>query len=173
MPGTAIATLYNANVYVNGESFAGVAEEVTLPDLKPKMTDHHPLSGIGTIELPTGLDKMGMKIKWNSANPDVLMNSADFYNAQDIMIRANSDIWVNDSRTGSVPVTAFIRGRSTGVPPIGLKHQDNPDIETNYTIHAYKLEMDGAVLFEIDLYAQVYIVDGVDMYAAYRANLGL
>ena len=61
-----IQTLYNANVYMNGENYAGRAEEVTLPDLKAKTVDHKPLSNIGAFKLPTGLDQMSMKIKWNS-----------------------------------------------------------------------------------------------------------
>ena len=171
--GTRIQTLYNANAYVDGDNFAGIVEELTTPDFKPKMTDHKPLSGIGGIKIPTGLDEMTFKMKLNSIEPVLLAKSADFYTAQDIMIRANSDIWENDSRSESVPVTFFIRGRSTGVPAIGLKHQDNPDIELNYTVHYYKVEIDGVVLFEVDYYAQVYIVNGSDLMAAYRANLGI
>ncbi len=170
---TTIGTLYNANVYVNGENFAGIAEEITTPDLKPKMTDHKPLSGIGSFELPTGLDKMSMKIKWNFISPDVLTNAADFYTSQDVMIRANADIWDNGSRVESQPVTAFVRGLSKNLPAIALKHQDNPDIETELSCTGYKLEYNGKVLFEVDFFAQVYIVDGVDKMADYRANLGL
>jgi len=170
---TVIQTLYNANIYINGGSYAGRAEEVTLPDLKPKMVDHKPLSGIGSFELPTGLDKMTMKIKWNSADDQIMGNSADFYNSKDIMIRANADVWVNGTRSGSYPVTAFVRGLSKNLPPIGLKHQDNPDVESEYSVTAYKLEYDGNVVFDVDFFAQVYIVEGVDMLAQYRANLGL
>lgn len=170
---TRIGTLYNANVYVNGVNHAGLAEEVTLPDLKPKMVEHKPLSGIGSFELPTGVDKMGMKIKWNFIAPEVLINAADFYSSQDVMIRANADIWDNGSRVASAPVIAFVRGLSKNLPAIALKHQDNPDIETELSVTGYKLEYNGRVLFEIDLFAQVYIVDGVDMMADYRANLGL
>ena len=170
---TQIRTLYNANVYVQGDNFAGVAEEVTLPDLKAKLSDHKPLSGVGSLELFAGLDKMSMKVKWNSINEQVMINSANFFDAQDIMVRANSERWENDSRVASEPVAAFMRGRPKGVPPIGLKHQDNPDVETEYTISYYKLEVAGRVLFEVDFYAQIYVVDGVDLLADYRANLGI
>lgn len=173
MPGTAIQTLYNANVYLNNDSHAGQAEEVTLPDLKPKTTDHKPLSGIGSIKIPTGLDQMSMKIKWNSIDPDVMKAAANFYTSSDIMIRANSDTWENGSRTGSVPVVAIIRGLSVNLPAIALKHQDNPDIETEFSVTAYKLLINGEVIFDVDIYAQVYIVDGVDLMADYRANLGI
>lgn len=173
MAGNQISTLYNANVYLNGQSFAGVAEEVTLPDLKAKMTEHKGLSSIGSFELPTGLDKMMMKIKWNTVNSDVMKSAADFYNSTDIMIRCNIDNWENGSRTGSVPCIAFVRGLNKNLPAIGLKHQDNPEGEQEFSVTAYKLEIDGEVIFDVDFFAQVYIVDGVDMLADYRANLGL
>jgi uncharacterized protein len=170
---TQIMTLYNANVYINGNNTAGKAEEVTLPDLRPKMTDHKPLSGVGTFQLPTGLDAMSMKIKWNSADDALMGHSADFYNSNDIMVRGNADIWQNGSRIASAPVTAIIRGLSKNVPAINFKHQDNPDIETEYSVTGYELFYNGVEVFAVDLFAQVYRVEGVDMLADYRANLGL
>jgi len=173
MAGTTIQTLYNANVYLNGVSYAGQAEEVTLPNLKPKMAEHKPLSGLGAIDLTTGLDKMTMKIKWNSVDVDVMKQAANFYSSSDIMIRANSDTWENGSKSGSVPVVAIIRGLSMNLPAIVLKHQDNPDIETEFNVTGYKLLIDGELVFDVDLFAQVYIVDGVDLLADYRSNLGI
>lgn len=168
-----ISKLYNANVYLDGTSYAGLAEEVTLPDLKPKVSEHKALSNIGSFELPTGLDKMGMKIKWNTVNGAVMANSADFYNARDIMIRSSIDVWENGSKVGTQSVTAFLRGLSKTLPAVGFKHQDNPEVETEFSVTGYKLEIDGAVVFDVDYFANVYIVDGVDMLADYRANLGL
>lgn len=173
MPGQVISKLYNANVYVDGDSYAGLAEEVTLPDLKPKMSDHHALSNIGVFELPTGLDKMSMKIKWNTVNRDVMVASADFYNAKDIMIRSNIDNWEGGSKSGSVPCVAFIRGLSKNLPAVGLKHQDNPEVESEFSCTGYKLQIDGQTVFDVDFFANKYIVDGEDKLADYRADLGL
>ena len=168
-----IRTLYNANVYVNGQSYAGLAEEVTLPDLKPKMVDHKPLSNIGSFKLPTGLDQMTCKIKFNSISADLIANAANFYESSDIMFRANQDVWENGSKVASVPVVAFVRGLSMNLPAIVLKFQENPDVESEFSVTAYKLEVNGVVVFDVDYFANVYIVSGVDMMAQYRANLGL
>jgi uncharacterized protein len=168
-----ISTLSNANVYINGSAFAGQAEEVTLPDLKPKMTEMKALSQMGVIEVTTGLEKMGVKIKWNSVNPEVLASSADFFNADSIMIRANLTTWQNGSRLSDVPCVAFVKGLNKNLPAIGIKHQDTPDVEQEFSVSYYRLEINGAVVFEVDFYANVYIVDGEDMLADLRANLGL
>jgi P2 family phage contractile tail tube protein len=171
--GNRISKLYNANVYLDGDSYAGLAEEVTAPDLKPKMTEHKALSNIGSFELPTGLDKMGMKIKWNTVNADVMRTSADFYNSKNIMIRANIDEWEDGSKAASVPCIMFIRGLSKTLPAVGFKHQDNAEVESEFSVTGYRLEIAGVEVFNIDLFANVYIVDGEDMLADYRANLGL
>ena len=89
------------------------------------------------------------------------------------MICANADIWENGSRVASQPVTMYVRGLSMGIPDIALKHQENPNIETEVTCTGYKLEYNGRVIVEVDLFAQIYSVDGKDMMADYRANLGL
>lgn len=168
-----ISKLYNANVYLDGTSYAGLAEEVSAPDLKPIMSDHKSLSNIGKFKLPTGLDEMKMKIKWNTVNFDVMATSADFYNAKDIMIRSSIDVWENGDKIGTQGVAMFIRGLSTNLPPVNFKHQDNPEVETEFSVTGYKLEIDGIVVFHVDYFANIYIVDGVDKLADYRANLGI
>lgn len=170
---TTIRTVYNANVYMDGTSHAGKASEVTLPDLKAKMLDHNPISGIGSMELPIGLEKMGMKIKWNTVDADVLAKVCNFFVPVNLMIRSNSDTWVNSERTGSAAVVATIRAKSKTAPPINIKHQDNVDIETEFSVTAYKLEIGERVILDVDIEAQVCIIDGVDVFAQYRENLGI
>ena len=168
-----ISKLYNGNVYMNGNNLAGTVEEATMPDLKPKTTEHKALSNIGSFDLPTGIDKMSMKLKFNTVNPYVMGQSADFYNAQDVMIRSNIDNWEGGSKVSSVPLVAQVRGLSRKVPELGIKHQDNVESDMEFNVTAYKLEIDGQVIYDIDLFANVYIVNGVDKLADYRANLGL
>jgi len=168
-----VSTLYGANVYIDGVNHAGQIDELTCPNPKPKNIDHHPMSGVGAIKLPNGLEPMELKLKFNSITPFLMAKSADFYNAMDLMIRCNSDQWSGDSRTGSQPVTMFVRGRSNGVPPIAVKGQTNTDIDIDINVSYYKLEINGQVIFELDFYAQIYIVDGKDLLADYRANLGI
>ncbi len=48
--------LYNANVYVNGTSFLGRAEEVQLPKVQYKTVEHKALGMVGTLETPAGIE---------------------------------------------------------------------------------------------------------------------
>ena len=58
-----INRLTNANVYLDGGSMLGRAEEVNLPVLKAKMAEHKALGMVGTIEAFAGFEKLEGKIK--------------------------------------------------------------------------------------------------------------
>lgn len=168
-----LSTVYNANTYVDGVNWFGIAEELTLPDLKPTMQEHKALGMIGKIELPSGLDKMEFKMKMNSVYPEALKRVANFYDGTVVMARSSREVWEAGTKVGEEPVVIQMRGLPKSFPAIVLKHQDNPELESTFTCTMYKLEINGEVIVHVDLMAQIYIVDGVDMWAEKRANLGL
>ncbi|WP_027809960.1 phage major tail tube protein, partial [Burkholderia cenocepacia] len=53
-----INRITNANIYVNGNSLLGRAEEIKLPDISAIMQEHKALGMVGKIELPAGFDKL-------------------------------------------------------------------------------------------------------------------
>lgn len=173
MADQSIRSLYNANVYLNGASTFLQTEEITLPEPKPVEIDFKSLAMIGKVKLPTGFDSMDMKIKWNSFYPEVQTLMANIYQPILMQVRANSDIWVADQLIRRAPLKAFITCRPKGVAPLGIKHQDNSEIENNFSVSSYRLDYDGQTIFHLDLNANIYIVGGVDMLAEYRRNLGL
>ena len=156
-----IGVLTGANVYIDGQGYAGQAEEVTLPDPKALMQDIKALSMWGKVELPHGFDKMMAKIKWNTLSDDIAASSADIFNGQLIMIRSNNALYTNGTKSVDEPVVAFIKGTSKGIPAIGLKHQDKADLETEFTCSYYKLEINGVPVFELDYYGNVFMIDGI------------
>src|ERR1700742_4768209 len=88
----------NANVYLNDFSFMGRAEEITLPDIQPKMVDHKALGMVGESEFPAGLQKMSAKIKWNAIYLDVMQQAHDVYNAVRLQVRTSIETYVGGSR---------------------------------------------------------------------------
>ncbi|MEM4958575.1 MAG: phage major tail tube protein, partial [Nanopusillaceae archaeon] len=56
----------NARVYINGTDFIAKAEEIDLPKVKFKTTETKGLALIGETDLPTVLDKLEARIKFNS-----------------------------------------------------------------------------------------------------------
>jgi P2 family phage contractile tail tube protein len=168
-----VNSLIGANVYVDGTSYFGQVEEIGLPELNPIMLEHKAAGMIGKIELPSGFDKMEGKLKINSVYPDMLKKVADITKAHQLIIRASLETWVGGSKTGEVPVVAYIRGIWKKFPGIGIKQQDNPEAETMMAVHAYRFEVDGQEIINVDFMASIYSVGGDDKLAQYRANLGI
>jgi P2 family phage contractile tail tube protein len=168
-----IQQVFNGNMYFNGVSWAGKVEESTFPDLKFMFTDKKSLSNFAKFQLPTGMDVMEFKAKLNSINKDVIVVCANPFTSSDIMIRTTIQNWEGGDKTNEVPMVAYIKGTSKKMPPIALKQNDSTEIDLEYTVTGYRLEIDGVIVIDADVYANKLIVDGVDLLADYRANLGL
>lgn len=165
--------LTNANIYVDGNSFLGRAEEITLPDIKHKMADHKGLGMVGTVELFSGIDKMECKIKWNSFYSEVMKKAANPTQAVQLQCRGSVEEYGAAGRTAERPVVCYVTGMFKNVPAGNFKQHDNVELESMLTVTYVKVEYDGAAIYEIDVLANIYKVDGEDILANYRQNLGI
>ncbi len=172
MGNISVNKLYNANVYVNGTSFLGRAEEVTLPKVQAKMVEHKALGMFGVIETAAGIEKMEAKIKWTSLYPEVLVEMANPYKAVSIQVRASLETHDSTGRIAQLPVVAFMTVNFKNFPGVGLKHQDNAEVETDMAVSYYKLQIDGKDYIEVDAFANIWKVEGEDILAKYKANIG-
>lgn len=164
--------LYNANVYVDGTSFLGRAEEVTLPKVQAKMVEHKALGMVGVIETPAGIEKMEAKIKWNSLYPEIIAAFAHPYQTLQIQVRASLESYDSTGKVSEVPVVAYMTVSFKNFPGIGFKHQDNAEIETDLSVSYYKLAIDGEDYIEVDAFANIWKVKGEDILEQYKSNIG-
>jgi P2 family phage contractile tail tube protein len=160
-------------VYLNGANYLGRAEEISLPEVSPKMTDHKALGLTGEMEFPAGLQKMTAKIKWNAPYPEVMTISHDFYTPVRLMFRGSLERWENGGKTAEVPVVAHLTGTFKKSGGLVVKAQDNSEMEHELSITRYKLEIDGTTICEVDVMANIYRTAEVDVLANYRSNLGI
>lgn len=163
----------NANIYLDGTSFMGRAEEITLPDISPKMADHKALGMVGEFELPSGLQKMSAKIKWNAIYPDVLKKTYNSFTACRLMVRASVETWEGGTRSAQRPCVIYLTGTWRKSGGLVFKPQDNVESENELNITAYKMEIDGEEIVDIDVLSNIWRVNGEDQLAVYRSNLGL
>lgn len=168
-----IRKLTNANVYFDGQNWLGKVEEVNLPEVATKQIEHKAIGMHGTVEIPTGFDKMEVKMKWSSILPDAMKKVGNAFEAFNFQVRSSLEEYQAGTRTGEASVVAFFRGRSKNLPNADFKQHENVDAETNFAVDYYKLEIGGETIFEIDVTNNIYKVDGVDLLATYRANLGI
>lgn len=167
-----INRITNANVYVDGTSFLGKVEECKLPEVKMLMSAHKALGMVGSLEFPSGIEKMEATFKWNSLYPDVLAKVADPYTAVELQVRSNMETYGNGGRIAQASVVAYLTGTFTKFPFGGFKQHENVDAETTMSVTYCKLEIDGRAVIELDALANIYKADGVDLLETYKINIG-
>jgi hypothetical protein len=169
----AINRTTNANIYIDGSSFLGRAEEFSLPTVKTKTSEHKAIGMIATMEHFSGIEKMEMKIKWNSFYADVLKKNADFTKTVNIQIRASVEEYNSAGRGAESPMVLTVTAQYKDFPLGNFKQHDNVELETTLNVLAFKQEINGEEIIEIDIMANIYKANGVDLMAKYRANLGI
>jgi phage tail tube protein FII len=151
MPQIQVNRLTNANVYVDGQSQLGKAEEVNLPDITFMLSEHKALGMIGKFELFSGIDKLEATI---------------------LQIRSSLEKHDSNGLVAEVPCVAYLTVQAKNFPAGNYKQHDNVEATSKLTCTAYKLEIDGQEVVDYDALANIYSVDGVDIFATYRANIG-
>lgn len=162
----------NANIYLDGGSQLGRAEEFKGPDITQKMVEHKALGMVGTIELPSGIDKMTGEIKWSSVYPDALAKVANPLKAVSIQVRSNVQKFGPQGLVAEVPYVALLTVLFTKLPVGGFKQHDNVELTTPFSCYYVKVSIDGQDIVEFDAMANIYKVSGLDMLTQYRLNAG-
>jgi len=167
-----INRLTNANIYIDGKSFLGKAEEVNLPAIKHKMSEHKALGMVGAMEFFAGIEKMEAKIKWNSFYADAMGKMADPTTTIQLQVRSSLEVYSSAGRSEQQPVVCYMTAQPKDFPMGNFKQHDNVELESNLNVTYCKLEVNGVNILEVDVLANVYKVNGVDIMAKYRENIG-
>jgi len=167
-----ISKVFNANIYVDGSvELIGRAKEIKLPEVSAKMVEHSALGLAGVLELPSGLEKMSMSIKWTGWYGDILKMAANPFQSHKLQIRANHETYTSEGRAQELPLvilaTASWKKASLGT----LKPQDASEADDELTVSYIKVTLDGDELFEIDVLQNIWKVAGVDVLAQFKASL--
>lgn len=162
----------NANVYLDGGSCLGKAEEIDLPKIVAKMTEHKALGMMGALELPSGFEKLEARIKWNAVYADVMAKMGNPYDMHSLQCRGNIENYTANGRTGQAAYVCFFRGQFKELPMGNFKQHDNVEMESRLAVTYAKVEIGGVSIVEFDTLANIYKVNGVDILATYRQNIG-
>lgn len=164
--------IINANIYVDGTNMLGRASEVDAPEVMAKMNEYKSLGLIGSFELPTGFDKLEMRIKWNAFYQDVAAKFINPFKKISIQVRSSLEEWQGGERVSQLPVVIYATCQSKGFPMGKFKQQENVELESKLSCTHVRMEIGGVEVLEIDLQNNIFKVDGVDQMAEYRANIG-
>lgn len=167
-----ISKVFNARVYIDGTDFIARAEEVDLPKIKFKFADTKALGIYADSELPTGLDKLEARIKFNSVYPDFISLAADPFTSRTVIIRAPYQVWTQQGVAKTAPLKAELKGFFKEWDSGKFKKADSAEAEVTMSVYYYRLEVDGIEIIEIDTINNIYKVKGNDILAEYRTVIG-
>jgi len=157
-----VSKLHGANVYLNGKNYAGLASEVTLPDVTPMLHDHCPASGRGKIGLPYGMEEMVVTFK-GDFDPSFVAASLNFYAIQQLLIYSTITGWEVNGVETQAAVMASLGVSFRGYKPSAFKAGEPSELEFTAGVWRYKLEVGGVALYNSDLLKNEQTVLGVDL----------
>ena len=162
--------LFETNLFLGGISFSGDVPSVTLPKLTVK-TDSFRGGGMGgEIEMDMGLEKLEASF----VTTGVRRESMKYFGLAD-QTSCNAVFRGAFKGLGGkvTPVIATMRGMLKELDMGDWKPGDKAENKYAMALQYYKLEVDGRVMYEIDMVNAVRVIDGVDQLAAERSALGL
>ncbi|MBS1186684.1 MAG: phage major tail tube protein [Burkholderiaceae bacterium] len=167
-----INRITNANIYIDGNSMLGRAEEIKLPDITVMMAEHKALGMVGKIELPSGFDKLEGEIKWNSLYREVAAKVANPYKAVQLQCRSNVETYGSQGRVEEVSLVTHLTVMFKKNPMGTFKQHDNAEFPSQFVATYIKQQINGEDILELDYMANIFIVGGEDQLASYRASIG-
>lgn len=167
-----INRLTNCNVYLDGGSQLGRCEEAKVPAVKYVMSEHKALGMVGKVELYTGLDKMEADFKWASFYPDVLTTIANPFKAVPIQVRGSLQTWDDSGLVSETAMVVHLRGSFKEISFGDYKMLTPAEFPSKFNVTYTKCVSDGVELYEADVLSNILKVNGVDLLANYRANIG-
>ncbi|WP_234085322.1 phage major tail tube protein [Azonexus sp. R2A61] len=163
--------LKNFNLYNDGESLFGVAEEVVLPKLSRQMEEYQAAGMPGPIDIDMGNEKM--VLEWTSAG--LVFSAIKQYGAKkpDALMLRFSGAYQREDTGDTHAVEIVVRGRHKEIDMGTAKVKDPTKTKITTTLAYYKLIVDGEVLIEYDALAMIFVVNGTDLLEDQRKAIGL
>ncbi len=163
--------LKHFNVFADGVSHAGEAEEVTLPKLTRKLEEYRAGGMNGPIDIDLGNEKLELEATYGGLMRTILKQYG-VTSADAALVRFAGAYQRDD--TGAVDaVEVVVRGRHTELDFGNAKAGDNSQFKVKSSLSYYKLTVNGEVWIELDHINFIEIVFGVDRMAEQRRAIGL
>lgn len=160
------------DVFNNGTSYLGQTGEVTIPKLVRKLEDWRGGGMNGNVKVDLGLGDDTTEFNWKLGGIDQLI--LEQWGAQTVdahMLRFAGSYQRDDTGETSA-VEIVVRGRHEEIDFGNQKQGDDTETSIKTIWSYYKLTIDGKVIVEIDIPNMIEIVNGVDLMAKHRANIG-
>ena len=164
------AKLKNLNLFNEGQSYLGIIAELTPPKITHATEDWRGGGMLGPVKIDNGLEAMEVEYTLGGYSSQIVSQSGQLA-IDGTLVRAVG-AFQSDQYGAVDQVELVMIGRQTERDPGNWKPGDDTEIKVKHALTYYKEIVNGRDLIEIDMIAGIYIVDGVDRYAAIRAAIG-
>jgi P2 family phage contractile tail tube protein len=167
------AKLKNFNIFVDGTSMIGVAQELTLPKLTQKLIAYRGGGMMASVNVELGFDDgaLDMDISVGGLVVDLLKQMGTI-TADGMQLRFVG-AYQDDSDASYKSCTIQTRGRFTevdwGTAKVGEDTTHKYMLKNTYV----KITVDDETVFEVDALNMIWVVGGVDKMADLRKAMGL
>lgn len=162
--------LKNFNLFVDGRGFAGVIDELELPELSINTVEHRAGGMDGTIEIDMGQEAMEANFTLAEYDPETLAlwglsdGNAVQLTARGAMQRDGEEV---------IPVKVNFRGHVKVLGQGTWTAGEKVGPEFTVGVRYYKHEVNGTVIIEIDVENMKRIVNGKDQLEGIRNAIGV
>lgn len=162
----------NANVYINGNSFLGRAKSVKLPEFDVEFVEHDTLGLAGKLKLPSKINALEGEMVWDGFYPEVAALAYNPFNAVQLMVRANVQVFNAMGMATEVPLvmTMTVNFSKTS---LGEYKKEPVEYTMTYQVNSIKQVIDGKEVLYFDAFSNNYRVAGQDVLQKLRTNLGV
>ena len=165
------AVLKNYSLFVDGNSYAGVAKTIELPEIVKKTEEYRAAGMIGDIELDMGFEKMESTVTYTGVDSRHFAQLAKCA-VNDLPLRYVGAYERQDT-CQHVIREVYMRGSLKELPLGEMELGSLNEQELVYGVTYLKVVDDGGTLCEIDLVNGICILGGVDKTSQINAMLGL
>ncbi|WP_274571263.1 phage major tail tube protein [Neisseria leonii] len=167
-----IHAIYNANVYVDGNSLLGRASEFKLPDFEITQDEYKGLGLFGTVKLPSGAEALEGEITWNSIYPEVAEKLYNPFRGTQLMVRANQQIHNAAGLEKEVPVVTVLTVMPSKNGLGTFKPKEKSEHGTTYQATEIRQIIDGREVLYFNAFKNIYRIGGKDVLSQMRKNTG-
>lgn len=160
------------DLFNEGESYLGQTGEITIPKLVRKLEDWRGGGMNGNVKIDLGLGDDITEFNWKLGGIDDLI--IEQWGAPTVsanMLRFAGS-YQRDDTGETTAVEIVVRGRHEEIDFGNQKAGDDTETSVKTIWSYYKLSIDNVVKVEIDIPNMIEMVNGVDLNAKHRANIG-
>lgn len=159
------------NMFVDGTSYVGEVQEVSLPKLARKMEKFRSGGMLGEVSIDLGQEPLEIESTFGGYMKPILQQYG-IANISGVLMRfAGSYQREDDAPEDSVEIV--VRGRHSEIDRGSAKAGDKSEFKVKSDLTYYKEIINGTTIIEIDMINMVFVVDGKDLMAGHRAAIGL